>query len=72
MPQRLLKCNQVKHATSLCTSKIYRLMAAKEFPTPIRIGHRVAWCEDDVNCWIAEQLAANNHKPWSVKAGARV
>ena len=52
--QRLLRLSQVKDATGVRRSTIYKLMAEGQFPRSVRITPRcVAWRSDEVEAWIA-------------------
>lgn len=48
----LLRINAVMHVTGLGRSTIYRLMADREFPIPVRLSKRaVAWRRSDLERW---------------------
>ena len=52
----LLTRPEVEELTSLSVSSIYRLMAASEFPRPIRIGQRaVRWRAADLSRWLDQR-----------------
>jgi prophage regulatory protein len=52
-PQVLLRLPKVIHRTGLGRSTIYRMVARKQFPSPIRISTRaVAWRQTDIADWI--------------------
>ena len=47
---------EVERMTGLSRASIYRLMAAGEFPTPIRIGARaIGWRVGDIEAWLASR-----------------
>lgn len=51
----LLRLPQVERKTGFKKSKIYQMLAASEFPAPVRLGSRcVAWRSDEVDQWINE------------------
>jgi prophage regulatory protein len=53
---RLLRLPEVIHKVGLSRTTIYELIAAGEFPRQINIGPRsVAWCQDDLDAWIASK-----------------
>lgn len=53
MPERILRRPAVLEVTGLSTSTIYELMAAGEFPRPIRLSKRaVGWPESAVRSWL--------------------
>jgi prophage regulatory protein len=57
--KRLLRIRQVTQTTGLSKSAIYRNIATRGFPRPIRIAARsVAWVEAEVQDWI-EHLSRN-------------
>ncbi|MCQ3803860.1 MAG: AlpA family phage regulatory protein [bacterium] len=44
---------EILENTRLCKSQLYRLMAAGEFPKPVRLGPRtVRWTNKSVRCWV--------------------
>ena len=39
--------------TGLCRSSLYKALAAKEFPEPVKLGKRaVGWLETDLVAWV--------------------
>jgi prophage regulatory protein len=42
----------ISQKLSLSKPTIYRKIAAKNFPAPIKIGRSSRWREEDVNAWI--------------------
>ena len=47
-----LRLRPVMRTTGLSRSTIYRLMAARQFPRPVRIARRaVAWRPHDIDRW---------------------
>ena len=49
----LLRLREVLENTRLCKSQLYRLMAAGEFPKPVRVGPRtVRWTTESLLSWI--------------------
>lgn len=58
MNNLLLDLETVVTATSLSRSTIYRLIAARTFPQPIKISaRRVAWRSADLAAWLEAQAA---------------
>jgi len=56
----LLRLRQVLNLTGLGKSSIYARISAGTFPRPISLGPRsVAWVEDEVRAWIAQQVQAS-------------
>ncbi len=56
MSERLLTLTQVQDQTGFRKSKLYELIAAKEFPEPIHFGRAVRWLESEVQLWIRQQI----------------
>ncbi|QNM82400.1 AlpA family phage regulatory protein [Sphingomonas sabuli] len=49
----LLGLKRVREMTSLGKSTIYRMIAGKQFPRPLRLSERrVAWRQSDINDWL--------------------
>lgn len=49
---------RVKARTGYSGSSIYSMMAAGEFPRPVRLGKRaVGWLEHEIDEWIAARVA---------------
>ena len=52
----LLRIGTVTQATGLSSATVYRKLAAKEFPEPVRLGKRCTrWKAADVRAWIQAQ-----------------
>lgn len=55
----LLRLPQVMKATGLARSTVYKLVAARSFPVPVRItGRSVAWHAIEVQAWIGDRSRA--------------
>lgn len=53
---RIYRMRDVCESSGLSRSSIYRLIAAGEFPKPIRIGiHAVGWVSDDLDTWLSSR-----------------
>ena len=53
----------VKARTGLSRSEIYRRIAAKTFPVPVKLGERAsAWDSSEVDRWIADRIAERDAK----------
>lgn len=58
MSDRLLRRREVEHRTGLPRSTLYDLVAAGDFPRPIRLTKTtVAWPESVVSAWIDDRIA---------------
>jgi prophage regulatory protein len=54
----LIRRKAVESLTSLSRSRIYALMAADDFPKPVKLGTMsVAWLEAEIHEWIASRIA---------------
>ena len=52
----LLRLPAVLRATGLGRSTVYRMVAERRFPAPVKIAKRaVAWRSDDVREWTSER-----------------
>ena len=52
LPVVFLRLRAVIRVTGLSRSTLYRLIANKQFPRPVRLGPRaVAWRRTDVEAW---------------------
>lgn len=59
LPDALLNVKTVSAVTALSAASIYRKLAAKAFPAPIRMGQRCTrWRSGDVRNWIQAQQVA--------------
>ncbi|MHB1360415.1 MAG: helix-turn-helix transcriptional regulator [Rhodocyclaceae bacterium] len=47
----------VQSRTCLGKSRIYELIAAGEFPQPVRLGRRIAFVEQEIDAWILQRMA---------------
>lgn len=57
LPDALLKIQTVSTVTALSASTIFRKVAAKQFPQPVRMGQRCTrWRSADVRAWLASQV----------------
>lgn len=64
MPDQLLKRHDVEKLCKISRSAIYRLMRAKQFPEPIRIGPRaVRWPASEIEAWLASRPRATGERP---------
>jgi prophage regulatory protein len=55
---KILRLPQVKTATGLGRSTIYKKMAEKTFPTNLSLGSRsVGWLQSDIDKWIENRIS---------------
>ncbi len=60
MEANILRRPQVESRTGYRRSAIYALMAAGDFPKPIKLGPRaVGWLEAEINAWLASRIQAS-------------
>ncbi|MDW1678067.1 MULTISPECIES: AlpA family phage regulatory protein [Vibrio] len=58
---KFLKLQQVIEKTSLCSSSIYNLINAGEFPQSVTVmGKRKAWLESEVEEWMVSKMESCN------------
>ena len=63
MIQEYLTRPQVEKITGFSCSTVYRLMAAGEFPRPIRLGKRhVRWIKSEIEDWLSACPRAEGDK----------
>ncbi|MCP4501662.1 MAG: AlpA family phage regulatory protein [Deltaproteobacteria bacterium] len=61
MQTKLIRIRDVKDATGLSTTSLYRLIAAESFPKPIKLTERTsAWVADEVEKWCKDKIAERN------------
>lgn len=57
---RLMRRSEVQSDTGLSRTSLYRLIAAKDFPSQIRLSaNSVAWLRSEVDTWIADRVVAS-------------
>lgn len=47
----------VQSRTCLGKTRIYELIAAGNFPQPVRLGRRIAFVEQEIDTWILQRMA---------------
>lgn len=47
----------VQTRTCLGKTRIYELIAAGDFPQPVRLGRRIAFVEQEIDAWILQRMA---------------
>jgi prophage regulatory protein len=43
--------------TTMGKTRIYELIAAGDFPTPVRLGRHIAFVEQEIDSWILQRMA---------------
>ena len=57
---RLITMREVMRICALGRSTVYNLMAARQFPQPVKIGRRgVRWRLSDIEEWVESRPVAN-------------
>ena len=58
---RLIRLKEVKHATGLGRSTIYKYIEDGTFPKSVSLGERaVAWVESEVMGWVMARIEARD------------
>ncbi|WP_053150283.1 helix-turn-helix transcriptional regulator [Pseudomonas protegens] len=58
---RLIRLKEVKHATGLGRSTIYKYIEGGNFPKSVSLGERaVAWVESEVLGWVKAKIEARD------------
>lgn len=57
-PPALLGFEPLSHYVGFGRSRIYQLIAAGEFPQPIKIGKSSRWVRAEIDIWLSAQIAA--------------
>lgn len=47
----------VQSRTCLGKTRIYELIAAGDFPQPVRLGRRIAFVEQEIDMWILTRMS---------------
>lgn len=69
-PQLLLRLPQVKQATGLSRSTVYRWIGQGTFPAPVLLGGNiVAWRQSDLNAWINSRQPSMGRERGGALAG---
>jgi len=55
---RLIQLTEVCRRTGFSRAQIRRWAKLGKFPKPAKIGAAIRWSSNEVNAWIAEQVAA--------------
>jgi prophage regulatory protein len=58
-PAEFLRMPSVVHRTGLARSTIYRLIAERKFPSPVKLaGRAVGWRQSDLDRWSEDRPSA--------------
>lgn len=58
---RMLTMREVCTLTTYSRPSIYRLIGAGDFPSPLKLGHKIAFRQADILAWIAARPPASIH-----------
>jgi prophage regulatory protein len=59
--ERMLTMREVCALTTYSRPSLYRLIGAGLFPSPLKLGHKVAFRQADIIAWIATRPVASIH-----------
>jgi len=63
MAKLILRLPAVKARIGLSRSSIYKMVSAREFPPPVRLGPRaVGWLESEVEAWLTSRVQLRDSK----------
>jgi prophage regulatory protein len=66
LARAILRLPKVQERTGLSRSSIYLRASEGTFPQPIKLGTRASgWIADEIDAWIAAQIAATREGPAS-------
>lgn len=57
-PPALIAFEPLSHYVGFGRSRIYQLIAAGEFPQPIKVGKSSRWVKADIDAWISNQATS--------------
>lgn len=62
MQEQILKLPEVKRATGLSGSSIYRRALNGTFPKPIKLGERSSgWLKSEIEQWLDDRIVASRN-----------
>ncbi|MCI1002922.1 AlpA family phage regulatory protein [Ochrobactrum sp. C6C9] len=53
---RFINCKEVLHIVGLSRPHLYRLIAADDFPVPVKLGCAARWSLNAVQEWMAKKV----------------
>lgn len=57
-PPALIGLSLLSHYVGFGRSRIYQLIAAGEFPPPVKVGKSSRWVRAEIDSWLSAQIAA--------------
>jgi prophage regulatory protein len=60
-PLRALRLPAVLERTALSRTRLFELVKAGRFPTPVKLGNSTinVWADDEIDAWLRAQFARN-------------
>lgn len=71
MSPSLLHLAEVCRLVGIGKSQLYRLIAAGDFPAPVKIRRSSRWLSSEAHAWIQVQASCRAPEPMGTDAGAR-
>ena len=56
---RMLRLERVLELIPVSKVHIYRMIKAKQFPVPVKVGNVSLWCNDEIREWKKRRLASH-------------
>ena len=60
MLPKLLRLSEVQRIVGFRKSSLYKLIAADEFPRPVKIGHASRWVATEIYAWVDNHAKYRN------------
>ena len=58
---KMMRIQDVCDYTTLCRSSVFKMVAANEFPQPLKLSYKVvAWQREDIDKWLASKKEQAN------------
>ncbi|MFN9969438.1 MAG: helix-turn-helix transcriptional regulator [Phycisphaerae bacterium] len=64
---RFIPLSKIEDKAGVKKTKIYAMIANREFPQPRKVGRRSLWLESEIDEWIAQIAASNTPEPTNKK-----
>lgn len=71
MSPSLIHLAEVRRLVGIGKSQLYRLIAAGDFPAPVKIRRSSRWLSSEVHAWIHVQAGLRASKPMETETGTR-
>ena len=70
MSPSLLHLAEVRRIVGIGKSQLYRLIAAGDFPAPVKIGRSSRWLSSEVDAWIHAQASIRSAESLGMRMDA--